>query len=341
MSFERQPWFRRNQSLEEMLQHINGLLQPVESGIISGYKSPRYPTVLIVGCARSGSTLLLQWLANLGVFAYPTNLLSRFYAAPYVGALIQRLLTDPAYNFNNEILDFNSPIDFRSNLGKTQGALAPNEFWYFWRRFFEFDELQELSPDALARVPIDDFVAELAALEHAFRKPLAMKAMILNWHLPFLAQALEKVLFLHIKREPLYNAQSLLEARQKYYGDTHFWYSFKPPEFQLLKDLEPHQQVAGQVFFTNAAIERGLKHLPAAKWLAVSYEDFCAAPESTYRSIRQRMEAQGYNLPDFPGSLESFATTNQERLPAATLERIAAALEAFSADNPSLVSEGS
>ncbi len=42
------------------------------------------------------------------------------------------LLTDEQYNYRNEILDFNRKIDFISENGKTTGALAPNEFWYFF-----------------------------------------------------------------------------------------------------------------------------------------------------------------------------------------------------------------
>ena len=37
--------------------------------------------VLVVGGPRSGSTVMMQWLASSGVFAYPSNLLSRFYRA--------------------------------------------------------------------------------------------------------------------------------------------------------------------------------------------------------------------------------------------------------------------
>ena len=118
MKFERRKKFQRNEKLESLLKEINGILGPVEEDILENYRMPKYPVVLIVGCARSGSTLMMQWLARTGIFAYPTNLLSRFFGAPYIGALIQQLLTAPEFNFNNEILDFNNEISFSSDFGK-------------------------------------------------------------------------------------------------------------------------------------------------------------------------------------------------------------------------------
>lgn len=126
--------FKRNENLERFLKEINDDLWNTEQKLLQkSYEN--YPILFIVGPIRSGSTLVLQWLANTRQFSYPTNILSRFYQSPIIGAKIQRLLTDEKYNFRNEILDFHSKIDFNSENGKTKGALSPNEFWYFWRRF--------------------------------------------------------------------------------------------------------------------------------------------------------------------------------------------------------------
>src|SRR4249919_71291 len=126
---------QRNPALERLLAELNDAL-PAAQAVLSVDTEDRHAKVFLLGAMRSGTTLYMQWLASTGQFAYPSNLLSRFYGAPLVGAKLQQLLTDPAYNFRNEILDFNAPLDFRSENGKTTGALAPNEFWYFWRRFF-------------------------------------------------------------------------------------------------------------------------------------------------------------------------------------------------------------
>ena len=331
MIFERQRQFQRNEELESLLKEINSILGSAEEGMLEKYRMPRYPVILILGCARSGSTLMMQWLARTGQFAYPTNMLSRFFGVPYIGALIQQLLTAPALNFNDEILEFRSDIVFSSNLGKTKGALAPNEFWYFWRRFFPYEEIQYLDEQALEKVDGVRFAAELAAIEAVFGKPLALKGHIINWNVPYVSSILGKALFIHLNRHALYNAQSLLESRVKYFGDQGIWYSFKPIEYDMLKVLDPFEQVAAQVYFTNSAIEKGLGQIDSSRWLQVSYEEFCRSPKQTFRQILEKLALQGVDIDDFicTGS-EQFEPTNQIRLPEEDCRRIIDAYERLS-----------
>jgi hypothetical protein len=331
MEFERQLEFRRNEKLEELLSEINSILEVAEAKVLELFHMPRYPLILVVGCARTGSTLMMQWLAKTGKFGYPSNLLSRFYGAPYIGAKIQKLLTDPEYDFNREIFNFGDEISFSSNLGKTKGALEPNEFWYFWRRFIPNTDPEYLDDKSLLKVNTKKFAAELAAIEAVFDKPLAMKGHILQFNIPFLSNILQKVLFVFIKRNPLYNIQSLLEARVKYFGDRNAWYSVKPKEYEKLKGLDPFQQVAGQVYFTNKVIQQGLKNIDVSRWLQVDYEDFCESPGKVFRQILEKLENQGMEIGnwEYEGP-ENFQPTNQVRLPEEECREIIAAYKLFS-----------
>ena len=330
MSIPRQKSFRRNEKLEELLQELNSLLGPLEEGIVQRFRMPRYPVVFVVGVPRSGSTLVMQWLAHSGRFSYPTNLLSRFYGAPFVGAKIQQLLTAPEYNFSDEILDFSGEISFSSDLGKTQGALAPNEFWYFWRRFIPNTEPQYLDGEMLSQVKSAEFVAELAALESVFGKPWAMKGLILELNIPFLSSILDKALFLFVRRHPFYNIQSLLEARVRYFGSRRAWYSIKPRESELLADLDPIDQVAGQVYLTDRGIQKGVDQIEAARTLVVEYEDFCSNPKLVFDQIVARFHQQGVDVHweyEGPGQ---FKSANKVRLPEQDCTRIVAAYQRWS-----------
>jgi hypothetical protein len=260
----------------------------------------------------------MQWLASSGLVAYPTNLLSRFFGAPLVGAKIQQLLTDPQYNFRNEILDFNSEINFSSDNGKTKGALAPNEFWYFWRRFLSFDELDYMPPDELQqKASLPGFRDELNALANIFEKPFAMKAMIMNQNIPELAEQFDKPLFIWIRRDPIFNIQSALEARKRQYGDINTWYSFKIKEYPHLKGLDPLESVAGQIAAINGSVEQGIADLPDHKKLVVQYEDFCRRPEYYFNEIIRRLVEQGgigeADIPEYSGEAR-FSNTNVWRL---------------------------
>jgi len=292
--------FRRNDSLEQLLAVVNQALAPAEKRWLEEEVNVQglHPLVFIMGPLRSGTTLFIQWLASTGVVAYPTNLLSRFYGAPALGAMIQLLLTDERYNFRNEILDFHKPIDFASENGKTVGALGPNEFWYFWRKFLPFKELDWLSDQELFQVvDIKTLVSELHALTRIFNKPFAMKGMILNYNIPFLDRIFEKALFIQIHREPVANVASVLEARKRQHGDEAVWYSFKIPEYPELQGLDALHQSAGQVTYIDRAVSHGMAQVDESRKLFVDYDEFCRNPARVYEHLIEKLGIPTGNIP--------------------------------------------
>jgi len=314
---ERVAAFRRNAELERLIESLNMALGPAEDNLLSTAPDlgPDHPLVFIMGPLRSGTTLFMQCLAASGIVAYPSNILSRFYGAPAIGAQIEMLLTDPRYSFRNEILDFENPISFESENGKTIGALAPNEFWYFWRRFLPFQDLDWLSDEELFRVvDKEGLVKELTTLTRVYNKPFALKSMILNYNIPFLNAIFGKALFIQLKRDPVTNVASVLDARKRQLGTEDQWYSFKIPEYPELKGLDPIMQSAGQVHYINCAVTKGMAALGQSRKLIVQYEEFCQSPgnvinelamklgiaenEGTYRGPDQFKITRGANVPN-------------------------------------------
>lgn len=287
--------FKRNNLLEELLSEVNDDLWNTEKTLLN-IKEPEHPLIFIMGAHRSGTTLFMQWLASLGSIAYPTNLMSRFYKTPIIASKIQLLLTDERYNYRNEIKDFNNKnIDFNSENGKTKGALSPNEYYYFWRRFLPFKELDYLPTEELFKtVDIETLKSEFAGIINVFKKPFALKGMILNYNIDFLDKIFEKAIFIYIKRDPLTNIESALRARERQLGSIEEWYSFKIPEYYELKELNPYEQVAGQIYHINKAIELGLKKINEHKKMIVNYEDFCKDPNKFYTELIYKLKIQGY-----------------------------------------------
>jgi len=314
VEFDRKAEHLRCDELEALLQEVNGVLSSVEANSIKAFSDNKYPLILIMGCARSGTTLFMQWLANLGYFSYPTNILSRFYGAPFLGAKIQKIFT--TLDKNEELFGLQSPMSFfESRLGKTKGALSPNEFWYFWRRFFKFGDIQKMSNEEINKIDFSSFLSEIAAIESVFNMPFAMKGMIANWIIPHIADRIDKILFIHIIREPISNMQSLLKAREDYFGNINAWYSFKPPEYEMLKCLSPFEQIAGQLYFTNKAIYDGVTAICPSKVLRVSYEEFCKSPDKIFLQLKYKLQMQGY-LADWEySSATSFRDNSEIFLP--------------------------
>jgi len=296
---KRTPFFKKDESLETALSDLNNLIDGVDCPINT--IETQSPIILIMGCARSGSTLLLQWLASSGLFSYPSNLIARFYKNPYIGIRTQQSLLE--FDPLNQ-LGFKEPkLDFSSSLGKTNGALGPSEYWYYWRTFFNFkNDAQILSPEQLEMVDGKNFIKKLLAFEQLTNKPLALKGMLLNWHIPYLFNLNKKFLFVNVNRDPFLNAQSLLMARENFFGDRSKWYSFKPAEYKSLKDKDPLTQVAGQVLYTRKAISEGFSQIPEDNIINIEYTDFCLNPKGfldtlvhKFNKLGGRIESENFN----------------------------------------------
>ncbi len=303
----------RDPELERMLRLLNDHLDKARA-LLPRPAAPQMPVVLVVGCARAGSTLLMQWLADSGLVSYATNLLSRFYKDPYIGALIHRVLFD--LDHRGEVFPVKPAHgEFVSELGRTRGADAPHDFGYLWRNYFGFGELQsELTrtPDAMG---IAALRSDVGGMEQVFGKPVMLKAMELNWQIPLLRSIFPNSVFLFIQRDPMANAASLLKARQSFYGDEGAWYSYKPAEYAALKELPPWEQAVAQVACTNRAVRAGLAAIPAEDAIDVRYEEFCADPAALHRRLAARLGASThYHGPaHFHASGKAFAPEQQER----------------------------
>jgi hypothetical protein len=298
---QRSAFFKKDSSLEESLKALNGHIENIN---IPALNLPEKPIILIMGCPRSGSTLMMQYLAASGLFSYPSNLISRFYNNPYMGILVQQVLLekDP----NNQ-LDFNLTKDFyQSNLGKTKGALAPSEFWYFWRTFFEQSGINKFDEKTLRQVNQTHFLKKLSAFECLTGKSPVMKGMILNWNIPYLHSIYNRFIFINLTRDIVPNAKSLLNARRSFFNDETKWYSFKPPEFETLRSKTPIEQVVGQVYYTNKAISDGLSQLPSSNIINIAYEEFCKTPSYLIQQISQRFEEFNFHLETNIKSTQSF-----------------------------------
>lgn len=116
----------------------------------------------------------------------------------------------------------------------------------------------------------------------------AAKSMLFNYNIPFLDSVFDKVLFVHVRRDPVTNVASVLDARKRQLGSEASWYSFKIPEYDELKSLDPITQVTGQVHYINQAVETGLKTVSESRKLVVEYEEFCRSPEKVFVQLKQK-----------------------------------------------------
>lgn len=283
-----------NEDLNKLLSHLKDLLLPIQLEYQSKFNEMKWPIGFIIGCPRSGTTLALQWLASSGIFSYPTNILARFAYAPYFGALIQNMLFNKQFDYNEEFLDINSTVNFNSSLGKTKGALSVNEFQHFFRNYLNTYESRHFSEDELNTISFEDIKKGLASIEYAFNKPFITKAILIQLHITNLLSYIPKSLFIYIKREPIFIMQSLLIAREKYYGDKNVWWSVKPKEYEWLKNMDTYHQIAGQVYYTNNAILEELFNIPDNNKIELEYKEICKNPKKQFHNIQEKYKNLGF-----------------------------------------------
>lgn len=306
--------FKKNKKLDNLLADLIEVLKPLQQKIEKRFKKMNYPFLFIVGCPRSGTTILLQWLASLGVFSYPSNFLTRFAYSPYVGALVQTMLFNKEYDFNNDFYDIQSSINFKSILGKSKGALAVNEFQHFFRNYMDNFDPEYLSEEQELKVDFEGIKYGLNSITETTNKPFVTKLFMLQYNLSNVITNMERSLLLHIRRKPLFNMQSIYFARIKYFNDINIWLGAKPKEYRWLKDMDIYHQIAGQVYFTYKKIKSQLKNFKNENKLVLKYEKFCETPEIYYQKIIKKLRKLYYKI-DMPyEGVSNFKNTNSVKL---------------------------
>jgi len=305
--------FTKNLPLEEFIVELSRDLSGITKSFQEKYSGNDFqkPLVILMAPMRSGTTLFMQWIASLGCFAYPSNLLSRFYFSPVLGAKIQELLTSSKYAFRDELADLLFSGNYFSENGKTSNSMSPNEFWYFWDRFTP-ENATENFVDHWEFQPLDVFRAEIAGMIDVFDKPLVMKGMKYCMHMDKLASAFPDALFLRLKRDNYDCAISTLKARQRQFGSFNSWYSIAVANKDKLLSCSAEQQVAEQVLTINDQLDRSFQELPALNKLEVSYDDFCHSPKQFFELLKSKMAQRGENIGEYQG-LDRFLEKKYER----------------------------
>jgi hypothetical protein len=314
------PYFK-DAGIETVLADLNETIAPLESQLITKFDQPRYPVILIAGLPRSGTTLVMQLLIACFDIGYVSNLMARFWRAPYIGAMLfQELRRRKALQTPN----------FASELGATYGYEGPHEFGSFWQRWFPYNETHQTSPEDLESIDFKLFRRELAAVESVFDAPLAFKNPIgFNLNMDILADTLPTAVFIICHRQPVYIAQSLLLSRLKHYGQKDAWFSVKPKEYAWLKELPYPEQIAAQIYYTERRITESLALIPSHQCLRIEYEDLCKDPMREMGRFRKLVERDGHKLEATGYSPKPFESTDVQRVDDEEFKRLRAALDHF------------
>lgn len=300
--------------LDQPIDALNDTLAPLEEALVGAFDAPTEPLVFIVGAPRSGTTLLTQLLISQYRIGYVSNLVARFWKAPYLGLLLAKEIRDP---------DRPPDVGFSSDRGFTSGYEGPHEFGYFWRRWFDYQESHSVRAEAIEADTIDALRKECAAMQSVEESPFLFKNLVCSFQVEFLSRTFPRAVFVHCRRNPLYVAQSLLRCREQYCENREAWFSVKPEAYPELKELPYPDQIAGQIYHTRRHVEDAFERLSDNRYCRVDYEAMVDAPVPSLKRVAEVVEQAGGRLERREDvSLPSLTSTNERTVDAAEFERL-------------------
>ena len=270
--------FQKDQKSENFLQELNEALLTFEGQLSSGVEPEKsqHPLIFVFGCPRSGTTLTTQVIARYLKVGYINNLSARFWKAPTVGVRLAK-----------QFLGTESSVETSSNFGQTPGLGNVHDFGYFWRQWLRMDNVDSACEVDKERelIPWEELVRTMVSLKSEFESPLLMKNILGAHHFEALNSHLGPIIWVNIRRNETDNALSIMNAREKFYGNRETWWSCAPPEYHELVDLPWAKQIAGQVHHLNRFYD-SLHQLPLSERIInFDYEDLCRSPEDLLTQI--------------------------------------------------------
>ncbi len=273
--------YKKDMRFEQVLQSINENLFIAETGLYKQLPEEK-ATIHIIGCPRSGTTLLNQLISSCMDVGYINNLIAVFWKAPVHGIILSK-----------KLIGINYSSDYASDFGKTKSVSEPHEFTYFWSHHLKYNKIAQLPPEHDKNINWDHLRLVLTNMCDAFETSVVFKSLYLGWHMQPVLKVLPKTLFLLVERNILDNAWSLLQIRKKYFGTYSEWASIKPLQYEELKNLDPYQQVLGQVYYLNESYKKQIPKVPEENYLSISYNDLCINPQGILNKIIQKLDGLG------------------------------------------------
>ena len=317
--------FAKDQEFESYLSLLNSSLCEIEESLYKELEE-EYPTIHIIGTARSGTTLLTQVISTYLKVGYINNLIAAFWKAPLFGIQLSKRLLGQDYQSS-----------FTSFFGRTANVYEPHEFTYFWNYHLAYPDLQQKGAEHEKKISWDILKKVLLNMTNMLERPLLFKSVLLGFHSNHLFQILPKTCFIYIKRNYIDNAISLLKYREKMLGSVDLWVSLKPLQYNWLKNEDIYVQVVGQILFLEHEYLEQLKTIPDANKLFVSYEEVCNNTEKVVIQVKEMIRTQGFSCTvDTPPVVPFTVIESSKKADQALVSRLEAAYSMLKSKYPYL-----
>jgi LPS sulfotransferase NodH len=236
--------------------------------------------IFIVGAPRSGSTILYQIITSYFDLLYVNNFIAYRFQTFYLSFL----------RSSKRFKKFDHQTN-TSNYGITEGENSPNESVYFWKQWFNFNE--DNTKQRITTKQKKVIYALIAAVSSKFNKSIVFKNLDLGQNLNVIKDIFPDAIIIYVKREKIYNVQSIYLARLKFFNDPKHWFSVKPGSYEIIKHYDYTEQIVRQVADIEAYIENNVKLSDKESCMQVNYEELCKNPEGVISDLTSFLQEKG------------------------------------------------
>jgi LPS sulfotransferase NodH len=279
--------FHRIRSIANFVQDVlarDPMLPVIEKKILSKRRaeSNNVQPIFIVGAPRTGSTLLFELLISTYRMSYVTNFSALFFKTPAFAIKLQNRLR-LCHQFSG-----------RSEYGYVPGLAAPSEAGVLFKRWFgNGDEIQPSAGDLL---PAERVRATVAAISETMGGPFISKNLNNSLRVGRIHSVFPDAVYLFMRRDPVYTAQSIIVARRRLFDDDRQWFSVKPPNYRELADLEPFAQVVSQIKSIEDGIRTMFDKRQIVNRFEIEYEALCGNWERVLEQTAESCRHAGVRL---------------------------------------------
>jgi len=260
--------------------------------------------IFIVGTPRSGSTLLYQVMLQQFRLAYISNLM----------ALVPRHMVKLGRWFPSLVFGYSGRLH-RGDLGFVPGLAGPSETGKVMDAWFAGDA------GTAEREQIRRTIAAISAIAGA---PVLIKSLSLFSKLAEVQAIFPSCRFVHLRREPLFVAQSILLNRRESRHPAEQWRGVEPEGYAGLAQASEEYRAVWQVLTIAQEVSVGLR-AAGDRVTVLDYGEFCARPRQALARIGGQLSLATRD--DAPALPEAFPQADRVRVDAATWAALEAAYQ--------------
>lgn len=250
--------------MRELLRDaVRASLKPIESLALHMGEPLPFPPIFIISLPRSGSTLLYLLAVRKLRLSYFSNFAMTCPASAgllsMIGAPLGACRGSPS---------------LENSFGETRGWSGPNQGYRTWNLWFPVDR-DFVEPAAIPQEHRRKLRQTVGLVEKAYRAPFINKWQRNATRVLALHAVFPEAVFLHLRRDSLMTAQSVLLARRQLLSEPDAWFSARPRHYVHDPGKSQLQLAAEQVALLEKDLEEDKNTLGRDRFFELDYEVLC------------------------------------------------------------------